>query len=90
MAYGTNLAQALAAVREILAANPRVLRDPAPVVGVTALTDSAITLGIRPWVCVAEIVPAAAEIYQAVAEGFRARGIDIPFFQREVRMLGGA
>jgi len=90
VAYGTNLAQALAAVREILAGNPRVLRDPAPVVGVTALADSAITIGIRPWVPVADTAPAAAEIYQAVAEGFRARGIEIPLLQREVRMLGGA
>ena len=90
VAYGTNLDQALAAIREILAGNPRVLRDPAPVVGVTALTDSAMTIGIRPWVSVADTGPASAEIYQAIAEGFRARGIEIPFLQREVRILGGA
>src|SRR2546428_13087102 len=35
--YGTNLSEALAAVREILSRNSRVLKEPAPAVGVTAL-----------------------------------------------------
>lgn len=90
VAYGSNPSEALAVIREVLAANPRVLKDPAPVVGVTALGDSAVTIGIGPWVAVTDYVAAQAEIYQAVLERFRASRIEIPFPQREVRMLPAA
>ncbi len=90
VAYGGNLSQALAMIREVLAANPRVLKDPAPIVGVTALGDSSVTITIAPWVAVADYVTAQAEIYQAVIERFRASRIEIPFPQREVRMLPAA
>jgi small conductance mechanosensitive channel len=86
--YGANLKQALATIHQILDANPRVLKDPAPVVGISALADSSITISVSPWVKVADFYPAQLEIYEAIVEQFRARGIEIPFPQREVRLLG--
>jgi small conductance mechanosensitive channel len=88
VAYGTNIDQALALVNEVLQAHPRVLKDPAPVLGISALADSSINLSIKPWTAVADFNPAQAEIYQTLLEQFRANQIDIPFPQREVRMLG--
>ena len=85
--YGANLSEALAAVREILSRNSRVLKEPAPAVGVTALGDSSVVIAIKPWVSVAEFGPAGAEINLAVLEAFRLKGIEIPFPQREVRLL---
>jgi len=79
--------EALAAVDAVLRANPRVLRDPAPVVGVASLADSRPTITIRPWTGLADFAPAAAEINQAVLEAFRARNIPMPPPQREVRLL---
>ncbi|HET8575797.1 MAG TPA: mechanosensitive ion channel family protein, partial [Methylomirabilota bacterium] len=90
VAYGSNLSQAQAMIQEVLAANPRVLKDPAPVVGVVALGDSAVTISIAPWVAITDYLTAQAEIYQAVVERFRAGRIEIPFPQREVRMLAAA
>ena len=49
VAYGTNLNDATAIVRRVLSANPRVLKEPAPIVGVTLLADSSINIAIRPW-----------------------------------------
>jgi len=89
VAYGTDLNDATAIVRRVLAANPRVLKEPAPVVGVTMLADSSINIAIRPWVKVDDFVFAQAEINQAVAEQLRAANISIPFPQREVRLLNG-
>ncbi|HVM59603.1 MAG TPA: mechanosensitive ion channel family protein [Verrucomicrobiae bacterium] len=86
--YGSDVTLALATIHEILDANPRVLKDPKPVVGISALADSSITIGIAPWVNVPDFGPAQLEIYQAIIEKFRARAIDIPFPQREVRLLG--
>jgi len=85
--YGTNLTDALEVVHDILDKNPRVLKDPAPAVGISQLADSAINISIKPWAKVTDFGAAQAEIYQTLVERLRARNIDIPFPQREVRLL---
>lgn len=87
VAYGTNLNDVTAIVRRVLAGNPRVLKEPAPVVGVTLLADSSINIAIKPWTKVDDFIAAQVEINQAVAEQLRAANISIPFPQREVRLL---
>jgi small-conductance mechanosensitive channel len=49
--------------------------------------DSAITISIQPWVAVPDYVDAQVELYQSIIEGFRTNKIEIPFPQREVRLL---
>ena len=87
VAYSTNLNETLASVRELVSRHPRVLQEPVPFVGVSALGDSAITIAVAPWVAVQDFGTAQAELHQAIVEQFRAQGIEIPFPQREVRML---
>jgi len=87
VAYGTNLNDALLAISQVLKANARVLKEIEPVVGISMLGNSSIDIAIKPWVGIADFGPAAAEIYQAVVLQFRERRIDIPFPQREVRLL---
>ena len=88
VAYASDLPATIAAVQGVLAANPRVLKEPAPVVGVSSLGDSAITVGVEPWVGVDDYIAVRGELNQALVEGLRARGIAMPFPQREVRLLG--
>jgi len=87
VAYGSNMAEVLPLVRQILAANPRVLKTPEPGVGISALGDCTINLAVKPWTAVPDCGPASAEIYAAIIEQFRAHKIEIPFPQREIRML---
>lgn len=87
VAYDADLKQAFAAIREVLDSNARVLKDPAPVLGVSSLDDSSISIGVRPWANVSDFGPAGDEIYRAILEAFRQRRIAIPFPQREVRVL---
>ena len=87
VAYGTDLNNATAIVRRVLAANPRVLKEPAAIVGVSLLADSSINIAVKPWVKVDDYVMAQGEIVQAIAEQLRAANISIPFPQREVRLL---
>jgi small conductance mechanosensitive channel len=87
VAYGADLNVVLATVRGVLERNPRVLKDPAPGVGINLLADSSINVTISPWTMVADYGAAQTEIYQAVVESFRAKNINIPFPQREVRLL---
>lgn len=87
VAYGADLARTLSAVNGILRENPRVLKDPAPVVGISTLGESSINISVQPWVNVSDYGAAQLELYQAIVEQFRARKIDIPFPQSEVRLL---
>jgi len=89
VAYDTDLNQALATIRELLQANPRVLKDLVPPTHVVQLADSSITIGVYPWVNVSDYGPAGGEINKAIVEAFRARGIVIPPPRRDVRLLGG-
>jgi small conductance mechanosensitive channel len=87
--YASDLGQALAAVGEVVQSNPRVLKDPAPVIRVIELADFAITIGVYPWTRVSDYAAAAGELRKDLVEAFRARGIAIPLPRREVRLLGG-
>ena len=90
IAYGANLDEALDVAKEIVAANPSVLTEPPPVIGISELADSSVTLSIQPWVAVADMLTAKAELYHTLIGRFRTSKIDIPFPQREVRLLAGS
>ena len=87
VAYDTDVSAALRAVEETLRANPRVLQDPKPVIGVARLAASQVAIAVKPWVNVPDYAPARAELQQALLQAFRSRHIVIPLPQREVRML---
>jgi small conductance mechanosensitive channel len=90
VSYDSDVTKALSLVQDVLNTNARVLRDIPPVIAVATLADSSVNIAIKPWVAVTDFGPAAGEVNQAVLETFRARGIAIPFPQREIRMLGAA
>jgi small conductance mechanosensitive channel len=85
--YGSNVNEVMAEVKEILANNARVMKDPAPAIGVSNLGESAITIAVKPWTTLADFGPAQVEIYQAILAQFKAKKIEIPFPQREVKWL---
>jgi len=87
VSYKTDIVAAVGTIREILRANPRILKDPEPVVGIARLRDSCVVLAVAPWVQAGDYGSASAEVNQAILEAFRARDIVIPAPQREVRVL---
>ena len=88
VAYDTDLQAALTLIRDVLAANARVLKDPLALVQPVQLADSSVNIAVRPWVLIDDQGSATGEIYSAIVTAFRAGGIGIPFPQREVRLLG--
>lgn len=90
VAYDTDIALALASISDILAANERILRDPEALILVRNLADSSVEIAVKPWVKAEDFLESAGKINRAILETFRARGIVIPFPQREVRLLGAA
>lgn len=88
VAYDSNMTAAIEAVNELLKANPRVLQQPAPYVHVNTLADSSVNITVRPWVKVPDYPDAIGELNRALLETFRTRGINIPFPQRDVHLVG--
>jgi small conductance mechanosensitive channel len=78
VAYATDLNAAVAAIRGVLAANPRVLKDPAPLVQASVLGDFAITLAIKPWVAVKDFGAAPGELNPAILKALHETGVEIP------------
>jgi small conductance mechanosensitive channel len=85
--HGSDLAAVLAMVREVVVANSRVLTDPSPVVVVAQLELAGVRIGVNPWVRVADVVAAEAELYRALADRFAAAGVQVPLPKQEVRVL---
>lgn len=82
--YGDDIGKAMDAVKSLLAADKRVLKDPAPGVWTTALGDSSVNLVVRGWATASDFWAVQTDFVRAVKERFDAEGITIPFPQREV------
>lgn len=90
ISYNTDVNAALELIAGILSANPRILKDPAPVVGVTQLAESSVTISVRPWVKVPDYDGAISEVNKAILEVFAVRNIVLALPQCEVRLLDRA
>jgi small conductance mechanosensitive channel len=85
----TDLGAALVAAGEVVARNPRVLAEPAPVIGIVEVSERAAVIGARPWVKVPDVGAATVELNRALVEEFRTRRIDLGAV-REIRLLDAA
>jgi small conductance mechanosensitive channel len=89
VAYESDFPAALAAIRDLVLANPRVLPDPKPVIQIVKLADSAVLIEIKPWVAVGDYGGIAGELHVSLIEELRQRDISIPYPRQEVLLLGG-
>ena len=87
VSYDSNITQAIGIIQSVLAANMRVIKDPAPVIGVSELADASIKIFVGPWVAIKDIGPARSEIYQVIRQELAAAEFVIPFPQQEIRIL---
>lgn len=85
--YKDDIGAALAEVQKLMAADERILKDPAPGVWPNALGDSSVNLVIRAWTAPADFWVAQTDLLRTVKESFDANGISIPFPQREITMV---
>ena len=73
-------------LEEMVNADERVLKDPAPVVKVHELADSSVNLICRPWVNSADYWGLYWDMMEKVKLRFDEEGIEIPFPQVSVHM----
>jgi potassium efflux system protein len=85
--YGTDPALALSLLSATAAANPRILKDPAPLVTFESFGDNALMLVLR---CFLDAVDArlavTTEMHLAIERAFREHGIGFAFPQREIHL----
>lgn len=88
ISYGDDLRRARQILEEIIAADSRVLAEPAPVVTVGELADSSVNFLVRPWVKAEHYWDVLWDTTEAVKLRFDAEKITIPFPQMDVRVPG--
>lgn len=84
--YDDDIKQAKTIIMDIMAADERILEDPAPVVNVAELGDSSINLNVRPWVNSADYWKVRSDMLENVKTAFDEAGISIPYPQRDVHL----
>ncbi len=89
VAYDSDIELAMRLLVEIAAAQPRVLAEPAPKAFLTQFADSSINLELGFWIEDPEggkgnII---SDINLEIWKSFRTHGIEIPFPQRDVRIV---
>lgn len=87
ISYRDDIAKARTVAEQVLAADPRVLAEPKPVIVVLELSDSSVNLGVRPFVKAADYWTVQWDLTERVKQAFDAAGITIPFPQRDVHMI---
>ena len=92
ISYESDLELAMQILREVAKRHPRVLPEPVPAVLIKAFADNGIDLELAAWVEDPEQgkTNLRSEIYYGIWQEFKARGVVIPYPQREVRLVGDA
>lgn len=85
--YGSAIDEAMAALREVFEADPRVMAEPAPAMYVTALGASSVDITVRLWCAAGDFWALKTDLTRRFKEAFDARGIEIPFPQRTVHVV---
>ncbi len=89
VAYSSDPREAMRLMEQAAAGVPRVLKEPAPRALLTSFGDSSIDLALGFWIEDPQngIGNVKGEVLLAIWDAFKAAGVEIPFPQREVRVL---
>lgn len=87
VSYSDDLQKVKKVLSDIVAAEPLLLKDPAPTIAVAELADSSVNLVVRPWVKTQDYWKQRFELIENIKVGFDKAGISIPFPQRDVHMI---
>ena len=82
--YGTDYDKVKTLVEQMIAADTRMLKDPAPMVALHALDASSVNIVIRAWVSTADYWDVYFDMNRRIYEEFNRAGIGFPFPQLTV------
>jgi small conductance mechanosensitive channel len=85
--YGDNISEAKRLIEGVLAADERVLKEPAPVLLVLELNESSVDIAVRPWVKIADYWTVRGDLLERIKVTLEDNGLSIPFPQRDVHLF---
>ena len=86
IAYKSDVAKAKSLLLGMMVENPKVLKEPAPVVAVSELADSSVNLVVRPWCDSSDYWNVYFDTTEKAKHVLEENGISIPFPQRDVHI----
>ncbi len=86
--YGDSIDTAIEVIKACAAADARIHKDPAIFVAVSGLGDSSVDLVAKAWCDSGDYWGIYHDMTKAVKEAMDAAGIDLPYPQRAVHMVG--
>lgn len=86
VSYDDDLKAAQAAIWRVLNADERILKDPAPIVGVMNLGESSVDIVVWPWVKAPDFLAVKFHLNEAIKAELEAAGCSIPYPQRDVHL----
>lgn len=87
IAYGDDIDKARNILQNIATEDGKILKDPAPFIGLSELADSSVNLTFRVWTKGTNYWPVFFEIQEKVYNEFNKTGINIPFPQMDVHLI---
>lgn len=87
--YKDDIGKAMDMIRELLVADPRILRDPAPGVWTESLTESGVGLVLRAYTSSNDGWSVQTDLLRAVKDRFEAAGISLAAPQRDFVLMQG-
>ncbi len=85
--YDDDIAQAKKILIDLLEADDRVLKDPAPTVAVSELADSSVNFIVRPWVKTEDYWDVFLGMTEKVKVTFDQAGVSIPYPQQDLHLF---
>lgn len=89
IAYGDDMENFKKAMNEFLAEDSRILKDPAPFIGLVELGDSSVNFAVRAWVSAADYWGVFFDMNEKVYKRFKDYNLNIPFPQMDVHVHNG-
>lgn len=86
VSYDDNLDKVRTVLENIVSADQRILRDPAPSIGVLELADFCVKFAVRPWVRTGDYWAVFFSLQEQIKKGFDAEGITIPFPRQDIHL----
>ena len=87
VSYNADIDKTKAVLMDVLVTNEKVMKDPAPFVGVLEMADSAVNFAVRPHCLPKDYWDVYFSVNEAVKKALDKNAINIPFPQRDVHLI---
>ncbi len=84
--YDDDIKKAKQVLEDLMASEERILKDPAPTIGLLELADSSVNFAVRPWVNSADYWGVHFDLLERIKLRFDDEGISIPYPQRDIHL----